>query len=109
MQETSGRTYPSSEAIAHLIGYVGKITEEELKEIDDNSYSEEDLIGKRGLEKLYETELRGEAGVKILIEKEGETDEPIYTTLAEKEDVHGKKLQLTIDINLQIGRASCRD
>ena len=101
MQETSGRTYPSSEAIAHLIGYVGKITEEELKEIDDNSYSEEDLIGKRGLEKLYETELRGEAGVKILIEKEGETDEPIYTTLAEKEVVHGKKLQLTIDINLQ--------
>lgn len=101
MQDTTGRIYPSGEATAHLIGYVGKITDEEMKELDDSSYTEEDFIGKRGLEKIFEKELRGEAGIKVLVEKKNETGDPVYTTIAEKEVIHGQRIKLTIDVNLQ--------
>lgn len=100
-RETTGRTYPSSEAVAHLIGYIGKVTEEELKDLPKGEYNETDLIGKRGLEKLYENRLKGKQGVEILIETEDEKGDTIHTTLAEKPVEHGEKITLTIDINLQ--------
>lgn len=101
MRETTGRTYPSSEAISHLVGYIGTITEEELKEAENKSYKDTDFIGKRGLEKLYEQQLKGESGVKILIESKDEKGDPIHSTLTEKPVQHGENIQVTIDINLQ--------
>lgn len=100
-RETTGRTYPSSKAVAHLIGYIGKITEEELKDLRDKGYNENDMIGKRGLERLYEDRLKGKQGVEVLIESEDEKGDTVYTTLAEKPVENGEKIQLTIDINLQ--------
>lgn len=99
-QETTGRVYPANEAAAHLTGYIGKITEEEMKEHKDYPYKESDFIGKRGLEQLYEKQLRGEPGVKILIEKEvdGEKEEIV---LAEKPVKHGEHVQVNIDVNIQ--------
>lgn len=101
LRETTGRTYPSSEAISHLIGYVGQISEEELKELEKKGYKENDQIGKRGLEKLYESKLKGEEGVEVLIETADEKGDTVHTTLAEKPVKNGEKIQLTIDINLQ--------
>lgn len=100
-RETTGRTYPSSEAVAHLIGYIGKITEEELKELPDKGYTENSQIGKRGLERLYEERLKGKPGVEIIIETEDEKGDTIQTTLAEKPVENGEKIILTVDINLQ--------
>ena len=99
-QETTGRVYPSGEAAAHLTGYIGKITDEEIKEHKDYPYKESDFIGKRGLEQLYEKQLRGEPGAKIIIEKEmdGETEEIV---LAEKPVKHGEHVQVNIDVNIQ--------
>lgn len=99
-QETTGRVYPAGEAAAHLTGYIGKITEEEMKEHKDYPYKESDLIGKRGLELLYEKQLRGEPGVKVYIEKETD-DGKEEIVLAEKPVQHGEHVHVNIDINIQ--------
>lgn len=57
-KDTTGRNYPSGKAAAHITGYVGPITSEELKEAPEGKYKENDLIGKVGLEKMYEDTLR---------------------------------------------------
>lgn len=99
--ETEGRTYPSGEAAAHLTGYIGPVTAEDMEKHADKGYKDGDFIGKRGLEQLFEDELRGEDGVKIIVEKENENGETESVTLAEKEVKHGKHVQVTIDVNVQ--------
>lgn len=98
LDESTGRVYPGNEATAHLIGYVGQITAEELESADPGTYSPSDIIGKTGLERLFEDTLKGEQGITIAIESEDEADPVI---LAEKEVIHGDDVQLTIDINIQ--------
>lgn len=94
-QETSGRIYPGGAATSTLVGYIGPVTSEDIKE-KKGSYDSSDMIGKRGLEELFEEQLRGEKGVKILVVKEGDE-----TLLAEKEGKNGENIKLTIDINIQ--------
>ncbi|WP_047984489.1 penicillin-binding transpeptidase domain-containing protein [Ornithinibacillus californiensis] len=96
-QKTTGRIYPLGEAAAHLVGYVGKITAEELEGQDSTRYTANDTIGKTGLERFFESELKGEKGIKIYTTKEGNDD----ITLAEKPVQNGKSIQTTIDINIQ--------
>ncbi|WP_066055629.1 penicillin-binding transpeptidase domain-containing protein [Robertmurraya korlensis] len=87
------RVYPFGEAAAHLIGYVGAITAEELEKQEPGTYSSNDVIGKRGLEQVLEKRLKGESGVQILIQKEDGTE----TVLAEKPVKEGENVKLTID------------
>ncbi|WP_208587443.1 penicillin-binding transpeptidase domain-containing protein [Gracilibacillus suaedae] len=96
-QTTTGRIYPLGEAAAHLVGYIAPITAEKLEEVDSNVYSESDLIGYRGLEELFEEELRGEEGVQIYVDKEDQ--EPIV--IAETEMKDGETITLTIDAKVQ--------
>lgn len=89
------RVYPLGEAAAHLIGYVDDVTAEDLEK--NEGYSAGDVIGKRGLEQLFEDRLKGENGATIYIEKpEGAT-----ITIAEKQAVAGEDIQLTIDSEMQ--------
>ena len=97
LREVTGRVYPSGEAAAHLIGYIGQITAEELEEKDSDVYSDNDMIGKRGLEQIFEEQLKGEKGLKIIISNEDEED----VVLAEKPVKHGETITLTIDANIQ--------
>lgn len=97
LRETIGRIYPGEEATAHIIGYVGQITAEELEELDDHQYSPSDIIGKTGLEKLFEDRLKGQNGVTIYVEKDNEETE----VLAKQEAKDGETIQLTLDINVQ--------
>ena len=60
--DTQVRQYPLKEAASHLIGYVQSITAEELEEHAGEGYSSTSVIGKAGLEKLYEEQLRGTTG-----------------------------------------------
>lgn len=87
------RVYPFGEAAAHLIGYVGSITAEELEKQEPGTYSANDVIGKRGLEQVLEKRLKGEQGVQILIQKEDGSE----TILAEKPVKNGENVKLTID------------
>lgn len=97
-REANGRTYPSGKAAAHLIGYIGKITNEEFENVDQTQYSQDDKIGKRGLEQLFEERLKGKKGVKISVIKEDEE-----TLIAEKPVKDGDNVMITIDINVQEG------
>ena len=96
-KQVEARVYPLKENTAHLIGYVGPITAEELEELKGKGYNNHDLIGKRGLEQVLDERLKGENGVKVTINKEDDSQE----VLAEKEVRDGENIQLTIDANTQ--------
>lgn len=95
-QSQTGRSYPYGEILAHLVGYVGQITEEELEKDEEGIYSQHDLIGKRGIEELFETRLRGEDGIRVIVE-----NETSKVGIAEKAPVPGEDIHLTIDADLQ--------
>lgn len=96
-QEVTGRVYPSGEVAAHLVGYIGQITAEELEDHDEDTYGPNDMIGKRGLEQIFEEQLKGEKGVEFTISKENDED----ILLAEVPTKNGEDIKLTIDINIQ--------
>lgn len=92
------RVYPLKEKASHLTGYVQSITAEELKAHKGEGYYPDSVIGKSGLEKLYEDELRGRDGCEIEITaSDGEKKETLVKTL----QVDGKSIVLTIDAKLQ--------
>lgn len=92
------RQYPLGEAASHLVGYVQQATSEDLKEHAGEGYTENSLIGKSGIEALYEKELKGEDGCEILlVNAAGETKH----RLAYKQPRDGKDIYLTIDSGLQ--------
>ncbi|WP_040978799.1 penicillin-binding transpeptidase domain-containing protein [Oceanobacillus jeddahense] len=96
-RETNGRVYPEGEITAHLVGYLRSVNAEDLEELDPTEYDSSDRIGARGLESLFEEELRGQKGATIQVAKEdGEN-----VTLAESEAVDGENVTVTIDINIQ--------
>lgn len=98
-QETAMREYPYGEAFGHLTGYIGSITAEQLEELKGQGYGANDLIGRQGLERRLEEQLRGESGARILIQKQAEGAEDIV--LAEQEPTAGEDVELTIDAELQ--------
>lgn len=92
------RNYPYKEAAAHLIGYVSQVTAEDLENHPNEGYSSDSVIGKSGLESLYEKELRGENGYTIVIEDENGQQKSV---LAYQNKTDGQDIRLTIDITLQ--------
>ncbi|MCD8124328.1 MAG: penicillin-binding transpeptidase domain-containing protein [Lachnospiraceae bacterium] len=96
--DTEVRTYPLGEAAAHLVGYVQSITAEELEEDTENVYTSTSLIGKTGLESLYEERLRGTPGYKIrIVSENGDTKKILAVSNAED----GEDITVTIDADLQ--------
>jgi penicillin-binding protein 2 len=59
IQSKLTRTYPYSDLFAHVIGYVGRISDNDSKKLDKKLYAGTDLIGKTGIEKYYEPLLLG--------------------------------------------------
>lgn len=96
-RETNGRVYPEGEITAHLVGYLRSVNAEDLEELDPTEYTSSDRIGARGLESLFEEELRGKKGATIQVTKDDGED----VTLAETEAVDGENITVTIDINIQ--------
>ncbi|MEH6945104.1 penicillin-binding protein PBP4(5) [Bacillus sp. JJ722] len=94
----SVRQYPLGESAAHLIGYVKKVTKEDLDDDREGYYSDSDWIGKAGLEVTFEKKLRGSKGGFIKIVDEAGN---IKSTIKEKEAINGEDIQLTISSSLQ--------
>ena len=92
------REYLSPERFAHILGYIGKISKEELKERDKENYQITDFIGKEGLELVYEEVLRGTKGKEQV---EVDSFGNIKKIVAKEEPMTGKNLILTIDSELQ--------
>ncbi|GGE76282.1 penicillin-binding transpeptidase domain-containing protein [Priestia taiwanensis] len=92
------RTYPLEEAAAHVVGYIGDITKEELEKNAGKGYVATDTIGKAGLEQLAEEKLRGQNGGKIQIVG---ADKKVKHTLIERKAQPGEDLHLTLDGQMQ--------
>lgn len=95
--EVDQRIYPYKEAVAHLIGYVGAASAEDLEKLEGKGYTADDIIGKRGLEQIFEERLKGKPGAKVYIKAENGSER----TLAEIPAEEGETIQLTIDADLQ--------
>ena len=92
------RNYINQELAAHLFGYVGEISDAELKLKKTEGYTPGSLVGKFGLEKVYDQEVRGEdGGQQIEVDVEGTPTRIV----GKKEPVLGNELVLTIDAKIQ--------
>lgn len=94
----SKREYTGGNAFAHILGYTGNVTAEDLKNLD--YVDSTDVVGRTGLEKKYDERLIGEDGqIAWEVDSMGRTVEDEGYTL--KEPVSGENLHLTIDADLQ--------
>jgi penicillin-binding protein 2 len=94
------RLYPLKGFMAHLIGYVGEVSEDMLNQPGFELYDPGDVVGKSGVELQYNHLLMGKNGSRrVVVDSHGrEVGKP----LEEKPAVPGKDLKLTIDVDLQI-------
>ncbi|MCF9045241.1 penicillin-binding protein 2 [Acinetobacter nectaris] len=93
------RYYPYGELFAHIIGYVGRINDRELKSINKDAYAGTNLIGKSGVERYYENLLHGIPGNEAV---EADAHGNILRHLGRKEPAQGDDLYLSIDYGLQV-------
>jgi penicillin-binding protein 2 len=92
------RAYPYGEMAAHLFGYLGEVTEEELRQSAYSSYHSGEMVGKTALERMFEGKLRGAAGQKrIEVNVRGRELRQLTT----RNPLPGQRLYLTIDATLQ--------
>ena len=85
-------------SLSHIIGYVGKLNQAELTDLYQKKYYPSDSIGKTGVEKTYETALRGTFGRKrIEVNATGKEQ----SVLAEEAPIHGQHVKLAIDLEMQ--------
>src|SRR5215468_4423529 len=94
------RLYPLKGFMAHLIGYVGEVSEDMLNQAGFELYDPGDVVGKSGVELQYNSTLMGKNGSRrVVVDSHGrEVGKP----LEEKPAVAGKDLKLTVDVDLQI-------
>lgn len=96
-----GRIYPGGEAFGSLIGYIAPITAEELEKRAGQGYSSTSLIGKAGLEQVYEKRLKGDNGATIYILRQKDGKEIQEDTILKKESKAGENITLSVDTELQ--------
>ncbi|HXX86699.1 MAG TPA: penicillin-binding protein 2 [Casimicrobiaceae bacterium] len=96
------RQYPFGEVASHLIGYIGRINDRDVKRIDEweetANYKGSDYIGKSGVELSYERELHGITGVEQV---EVDAGGRAVRTLSRTPPVSGNNVRLALDIRLQ--------
>ena len=92
------RNYPYGNMMAHMLGYVSEISDEEMKAKEFKSYSLGDFIGRYGLERAYESHLRGIDGEKrVEVDAMGRE----VRTLETKDSTPGNSLYLNINLEIQ--------
>lgn len=90
------RVYPEKETASHVLGYLGRISEEEYE--NEEGYRNDSLIGKDGIEKSFEKQLKGVDSMRILqVDSQGN----VKKELDEIEGNKGQDIQLTVDLELQ--------
>ena len=97
--DTEVREYPLGEAAAHLVGYVQSVTAEDLEKHEGEGYTANSVMGKSGMEGLFEKELKGQNGCRIyIVDSDGNEKEELANLFVQD----GQDIRLTIDANLQI-------
>jgi len=93
------RNYPYKSLAAHVIGYTQPVTDSEYKFLSNKGYKLNDLIGRTGIEYVYEDFIRGEWGGEMI---EVNSLGQFQRSLGIKPPRQGNDIELTIDINLQL-------
>lgn len=96
--DTEVREYPLGDAAAHLVGYVQNVTAEDLEKHEGEGYTANSVIGRSGMEGLFEKELKGQTGYRIYIADGDGTEKK---ELANRVVENGKDITLTIDSQIQ--------
>ncbi len=97
-RDETARVYPNGPVAANVIGYMSKVTAEDLKTLVSRGYGEDDLVGRAGIEGWAEKTLAGEKGAKLsVVTPDGKT----VKVIAEKPAKNGQDVQLSIDLDLQ--------
>lgn len=92
------RLYPKDGLAAHVIGYVGEVSENELNTAEFVKYEQGDVVGKQGIERQYNDILMGVDGQRqVVVDNRGKE----RNLIGMKDAVPGKSLKLTIDLDLQ--------
>jgi penicillin-binding protein 2 len=103
---THRRLYPKNGFMAHLVGYVGEVTEDMLNQPQFELYSPGDVVGVSGVEKQYNSVLMGKNGSRrAIVNSRGREVGRLDETPAEA----GKQLKLTVDLDLQIAAEQALD
>ena len=98
ISDTEVREYPLGEAAAHLVGYVQSVTAEDLENHAGEGYTANSVMGKSGMEGLFEKELKGQNGSSIyIVDSAGNKKAELASIFVQD----GKDIQLTIDAELQ--------
>lgn len=92
------RHYPLGATMVSVLGYTGRINDQDLDEVEDANYTGANFIGKVGIEKFYEEQLRGKLGYK---EVEVNAAGRVVRTLKKVPPIPGDALYLTVDSKLQ--------
>jgi penicillin-binding protein 2 len=92
------RHYPHGELLTHVLGYVGRIDEDDLRAIDAADYRATTHIGKSGIERYYEDRLHGASGVEKV---ETNVQGRVLKVLERDDPSHGEDLILSLDLSLQ--------
>jgi len=96
----SVRHYPLGKTLTHIIGYIGSISQEEYQDKREEGYRHNSVIGKEGVEQLYDKELRGIDGyVQLIVDARNRVKETINPSIGKP--IPGKKLVLSIDSKIQ--------
>src|ERR1700732_2762207 len=100
------RLYPRNGFMAHLIGYVGEVTEDTVNQPQWEFYNPGDVVGKSGVELQYNQILMGKNGQRrAVVNSKGREVSRLDETQAEP----GKQLKLTVDLDLQIAAEQALD
>ncbi len=92
------RFYPQKDIFSHVLGFIGQISEDELKNPQFAKYNGTDLVGKMGIERFYESTLKGTDGKELV---EVDAMGKVIQTLGKTDPTPGQNITLTIDSKLQ--------
>jgi len=92
------RIYPLGSIGVHALGYVGRISEKEFETLQKNDYLNNDYIGKTGIERFYENDLRGKVGIRQV---ETNVQGRVVRVLERSPSEPGQNLYLNIDMSFQ--------
>ncbi len=92
------RYYPFTTLLAHVVGYVGRVDENDLRQLAEENYRATTHVGKSGLERYYESRLHGTSGYEKV---ETNVVGRLVDILERQPPVAGENLRLTIDVQLQ--------
>ncbi|MCL1987998.1 MAG: penicillin-binding transpeptidase domain-containing protein [Firmicutes bacterium] len=94
------REYPQGQYFSHMLGYTGRVTDQDLLAFPDDGYFDDDMIGKTGLERSMERNLRGTIGTQ-LVEINPSTGRQVGTPPEVTSPIPGDNIFLTIDMDMQ--------